>query len=362
MDLVGEVAGGRPALHEEGIGEHPALAVGEFMLVLDREDDDHIKEVEDRGIQRLLDAGAVEPLHELCHLCEPGTLRRAEACLRVCRETRVPGNVTDELPLRGHPEREFSGSAREDDVVFREPVQALLRRQVGFVPDDQHRLADRHQFPAEPDEALLPGSPEVDTRPLSGVADVLERHPEAGKGIGDRGGEGEVPRLGLPLEFRPVARENAVHPHRELVLEELDVLYRVARSDTDRVPLGVRPAAGIDDLEDRVRLPEVVEELVPKPPPLVRLGHEARHVDQPDGDEPDPVEAVPARDVHLPAGAGGPDVCDAVVGVDRRERIVGDLYLGQGRRPEKRRFAAVGFSCNGQCDHEQLLSILHRSA
>ena len=87
----------------------------------------------------------------------------------------------------------------------------------------------------------------------------------------------------------------------------------------------------------------------------MRLRHEARHVDQADGDEPDSVEAVLARDAHLPAGAGGPRVCDAVVGVDRRERIVGDLCLGQGRRPEECRFAAVGFSCNGQCDHEQLL-------
>ena len=45
-------------------------------------------------------------------------------------------------------------------------------------------------------------------------------------------------------------------------------------------------AAGVDDVENRIGLPQVIEELVAETAPLVRIRHKAGNVNHVDRDEP----------------------------------------------------------------------------
>lgn len=66
---------------------------------------------------------------------------------------------------------------------------------------------------------------------------------------------------------------------------------------THGIPFAVGPAAGIDDMEDRIRLPEVIEKLVAEALALVGVGNKPGDIDQVHGNEPAAVNAVAASDV-----------------------------------------------------------------
>src|SRR3970282_250167 len=101
------------------------------------------------------------------------------------------------------------------------------------------------------------------------------------------------------------------------------------------VPREVRPAARVDDVDERGRLAEVIEKLVPEAAPLVRTGDQARDVEDVDGHEPLAVLATPMDGptgfADLRVRAPGADVRDAAVRLDRRERIGRGLRGGGGR-------------------------------
>ena len=73
--------------------------------------------------------------------------------------------------------------------------------------------------------------------------------------------------------------KNPVHPHCHLVDEELDILFRVMVPYPHRVTFTIGTAAGIDHVEDRIRLPEIVEELVAQSLALVGIRHETGYID-----------------------------------------------------------------------------------
>ncbi len=60
-------------------------------------------------------------------------------------------------------------------------------------------------------------------------------------------------------------------PHRHLKNQEPDILFRVVIAYTHRVPLAVRAAACIDNMEYCICLPEVVKELVAQSLALVGI-------------------------------------------------------------------------------------------
>src|SRR5712691_2139652 len=83
----------------------------------------------------------------------------------------------------------------------------------------------------------------------------------------------------------PVARENSGDPMGELVLEELHVRQGVVRSRRHRVSLEIGASTGINNMDHSVRLPEVVEELIPQPPPRGRCWNQTRDIEELDGNE-----------------------------------------------------------------------------
>src|SRR5437867_2592984 len=177
--------------------------------------------------------------------------------------------------------------------------------------------------------------------------DLHFREPEAGEPcrydlLGRR-----LLQIGATGLLLPVARENPRDPVRELVLEELHVLQGVVRSGGHRVALEVRPSTGINNVDQRVRLPEVVEELVPQPTPLVCFWNQTGDIEELDGNEP---RASLARCVvglagtaELDVRASLADIRDSSVRVDRGEGIVRDRDGGECCRSEEGRLADVRF-------------------
>ena len=115
-------------------------------------------------------------------------------------------------------------------------------------------------------------------------------------------------------------------------------------SDADGVTLRVGGAGGVQDVDDRLRHPEAVEELVTEPLAEMGVGDEPRHVDQLHGDVPHPVPAPAALRRELAAGAGDPDVRDPVVRIYGGEGVVCYLHLGEGSRLEEGGLPGVGLS------------------
>ena len=87
----------------------------------------------------------------------------------------------------------------------------------------------------------------------------------------------------------------------------------------------VRRPTHIHHMYKRVRMPQVVQELVPQPFTLVRPGHQARNIQQLDGHRARPVHAravvglAPVRHAVAGARAGDLEVADGALGVDGRE-------------------------------------------
>ena len=100
----------------------------------------------------------------------------------------------------------------------------------------------------------------------------------------------------------------------------------------------VRVVEAAGDLDDRVDLADVRQELVAEALALVRAAHQPRDVDEVDGRRDDPVRVDHAVEL-LEARVGHVDHPD--VRFDRAEGIVRRLGLGRGQRVEERRLAHV---------------------
>jgi hypothetical protein len=98
-------------------------------------------------------------------------------------------------------------------------------------------------------------------------------------------------------------------------------------------------------MEDRIGLPEMIEELVTEPLALVRIRDESRYIDHVHRDKTVPVNAFPAFDFEFFARALCAYITHPEIWVDGSKRVIGDLSIRQGRCLEKGRFSTVGFSC-----------------
>jgi hypothetical protein len=96
---------------------------------------------------------------------------------------------------------------------------------------------------------------------------------------------------------------------------------------------------GADDVDDRVRLADVRQELVAEALALVRAADQARDVVEGDRVGDDVRGADHRRDLGEPLVL---DRDDRDVRLDRGERVVRGLGPGAGQRVEQRRLARVG--------------------
>src|SRR5205085_6358972 len=101
---------------------------------------------------------------------------------------------------------------------------------------------------------------------------------------------------------------------------------------------GVRIVEAADDVEDRVRLANVGEELIPEPLPLRGAAHEARDVDDLQIGE---YRLLRLREIGELDEPPVDDRHDPDVRLDRAERIVGALRAGGGECVEDGRLADI---------------------
>src|SRR2546425_6579500 len=115
----------------------------------------------------------------------------------------------------------------------------------------------------------------------------------------------------------------------------------------DRIALEVRATGCIHDMDEGVRLAQVIKELVAQAAALVGLRNEPRDIEQFHGDEP---RASPARSVVRLAG--NPElgvrtrlahVGHTAVRFDRGERIIRNLNRNERRRSEESRLPHIRF-------------------
>src|SRR5208337_1528737 len=198
------------------------------------------------------------------------------------------------------------------------------------------------------DEILNRCMDEIDLQFQLHIAHIFSRDPKAGKRLSDPLLDGSALSLGLPAYPRPVLLKDPMHPHRHLKDEELDVLFRIMVSRPDRVSFAVSPATRIDDVEDRVGLPEVVKELVAQTLAFVRIRYKPCDIDKIHRHEAGAVNTVAAFYFQVRTRALCPHIPDTEVRVDGSERVIRDLSICHRGSLEKCRFSAVGFSRKSQ--------------
>lgn len=98
-------------------------------------------------------------------------------------------------------------------------------------------------------------------------------------------------------------------------------------------------------MDDGLRLPQVIQEGVPKPPSQVGIRHKPRNVDQFHGYIADALNAMPAALTAGDTGALGAHIGDPAVGIDGGERIIRDLNICHRRGLKKSGFPGIGFPC-----------------
>jgi hypothetical protein len=104
-------------------------------------------------------------------------------------------------------------------------------------------------------------------------------------------------------------------------------------------------------MQDCIRLPEMIEELVTESLALVGIRDKAGDIDQVHGYKPVSVNTMTAFKVKAMAWAFRSHVRDAEVGVNSRERIIGNFGICHSCCLEKGRFSTVWFACESKSDH-----------
>ena len=165
-----------------------------------------------------------------------------------------------------------------------------------------------------------------------------------------------IARAGVADDLRVPALGGVEVGEQQLGLDRLDVTRRVDRAlGVDDVLVGV----GADDVQQRVALADVGQELVAQALALGRARDEAGDVVELDR-VPDDVGGLD-RLGHLlhPLVLDGDD---GDVGLDRRERVVGGLGTGLAERVEQRGLARVGHPHQPHLHHRPRLPIRVPSA
>src|SRR5207247_4825453 len=113
-------------------------------------------------------------------------------------------------------------------------------------------------------------------------------------------------------------------------------------------PLSVCRPRGVDDMNERVSLPDFIQKLIAQPSSKSRSLDEPCHIYQLHGYQPGSVHARRilrvVDDAHLLVYALRPEVGDPHVGLYRREGKVCDGDLAEGCCSEERRFSHVWLS------------------
>ena len=195
---------------------------------------------------------------------------------------------------------------------------------------------------AEVDEFLLIACLEVYARNSDGFLDVADRDLKTCELLGNRVLNRVVLLLGRALNLVPVLLDETVDPHLHLALYESDILFRVMRAAVNGVTFRIRRAACVQNVNYRIGFAKVVKELVSETAPRMRSLDKSRDIYEPYRDEAHAVLTCGAVfNAETFACAFDTHVCNAVVGVYCRERIVCYLRGCHGCRGKKRRFSAV---------------------
>jgi len=121
----------------------------------------------------------------------------------------------------------------------------------------------------------------------------------------------------------------------------------------DGFALGVGTARSVEDVQNRIRVGEFVQELVAQPPALVGTGDESGDIEQFDRDVARAVETavVAAPLVEIETGTLRADGGDPAVGVDGRKGVVGHVDVGQRGGRVEGRLARVRFPRERKREH-----------
>ena len=152
VHLKGYVRRGGTARHEERVREDVSTLVGPMMLILHREHDDQVQELEHCLLQALLHARRPSFLQEHCDHIEGFRLAGRQLPWFEDLERRPAGLVCDEGCRRRAAEGELVLGGRRNRVISFEvgqSVQGIRGRQIRFVCGEDHRLAALPQRPRE---------------------------------------------------------------------------------------------------------------------------------------------------------------------------------------------------------------------
>ena len=126
-----------------------------------------------------------------------------------------------------------------------------------------------------------------------------------------------------PLDAAPLVNQVAPDPGDDLGAQPGDVVGGVVAARV--LALGVGGARRVDDVDQRVGVAQIVQELVAQPIPLVRARDQAGHVEELDGHAAAAVGAravvwpTPVRQTVARAGAVDLEIADGALRVDGGE-------------------------------------------
>src|SRR6266571_5320032 len=274
VDAEGKVFRRTSTRNKERVRQYMSLLIGPVRLVLDREDHEEVKELEDDMLDARLDPRRAERLQERGHAIQAFPLRVREFGGIPDSERRGPRDIIHEPRLGGATERELELRGGRDDLIPRQTAELLevrRRREIHFVRRQKHGLPPPPKRVREAQEVSLlrgrgprgqPGLPDRDDH-------LVLREPQTGDAFVHEAFDRHLLELGAPRVLLEVPLQDAEDPVREFLLEEANVLRGVVGPVLHGVALEVRPTARIHDVDERGRLSKVVEELVPEAAALV---------------------------------------------------------------------------------------------
>jgi hypothetical protein len=187
-------------------------------------------------------------------------------------------------------------------LLFQLEEVLLSSRDVDLVAGDDHGLCHQAELPCDRAQvAIRPvlGFFHVQFQLADRDIDMVLVHIEAGKLFRERGLDITFLLHDLAGEFLPPLLQYAVEPEIHLDFQELDIIRRVIGPFLYRFSTFVRGAGNIDDMDERVCLAEIVQELVSHSFAFMSARNQSRDIDQLDRDEPCPFLAEPFTGIAL---------------------------------------------------------------